>query len=354
MTELPTKVKTHTGNPFAGPGRVRSFGRFALAGLGFYLATPVAKIAQSLITRGDAAMLVYYTVYTGLLLLGFSLMGMVLDGQSEPFKAMGLIRRATAWREWGEGAALGWGLMVLAVLPMVVLGAMRTTFWTDPRAFYLLALNTGVLFLAALAEEVAFRGYPFQRLIEAVGPTAATILMALLFGVLHIWNTDASLISILVTMFAGVLLSVAYLRTHALWLPWGLHFAWNYVMGPVLGLPVSGILDFNTVVQTQTAGPHWLTGGAYGPEAALFTFAVLVAGIVVLVRMTREYAWEYTHAPIVAAGIAMDVAPPAAHVEMEAKAAAPVLVQIAGSTSQDASLHSKELLPELPKGPLGE
>ncbi len=348
MTELPDKAKTHVWNPLGGPGRLRAFARFAVAGVWFYVAGPLASILAGLITHGDCAQLLYHVFQLALFLVGFSLMWMVWDGQDEPgvspFKAMGLVKRATAWQEWGLGAALGWGMVVLAVLPMAVTGAMRTSFWTEPRAFWLFAINLGTLAAAALAEEVAFRGYPFQRLMESVGPTMATVVMSIFFGVVHIWNTDASLISVLVTMLAGVLFSVAYLRTRALWLPWGMHFAWNVSMGVMLGLPVSGITDFSTLIQTQTVGARWLTGGGYGPEAGLFTFVVLVIGMVVLVRVTRDYAWEYTHAPIVSAGIAMDVAPPAAHVEMESKAAAapPVLVQIAANTSQDASLHSKE------------
>ena len=328
----------------SGPGRMRSFVRFLLAATWFMVASKLAAIA-GVITRGDWADLLYRSFLLVLLLVGFSLMGMLLDGQDEPFKAMGFVKRATAWREWGIGAALGWGSVVLAVLPMAVVGAMRTTFWTEPRAFFLFTLNIFVLAVAALGETVAFQGYPFQRLIEAIGPTGATVATAVLFGAIHIYNSDASLISVLVTMFAGVLLSLAYLRTRALWLAWGFHLAWNLSMGAFFGLPVSGFTTFSTILQTETAGPQWLTGGAYGPEAGLFTFLVLVIGIIVLVRVTRDYAWEYTHAPIVSAGIAMDVAPPKAHVEMEAKAAAaPVLVQIATSTSQDASLHSKEVL----------
>jgi len=338
------------------PGRLRLLLRFVLAAAWFKLAGYLAAILSGLITHGDWEDLIYRSAYLLFLLGGFSLMGMLLDGQGEPFKSMGFVRRATAWREFGMGAALGWGLVVLAVLPMVLTGSLQTTFWISPRAFYLFGINLGVIAVASLLEEVAFRGYPFQRLIEAIGPTMATILMALFFGVEHIYNTDATLTSILVTMFAGVLLALAYLRTRALWLPWGLHLAWNLSMGGVFGLPVSGYTKFATVVQTDAYGAVWLTGGAYGPEAALMTFLVLIEGIVVLVRVTRDYAWEYTHVPIVAAGYAVEVAPPAAHVEMETKAAAAPapLVQIAASTSQSASLHSKELLPELPRGPLGE
>jgi len=357
LTEtLPVKSKNYAMNSADGPGRGRLLLRFLIAAGWWKVAGVIAAVVAGLMTHGDWTDFTYRTTLLVLLLVGYSLMGMVLDGQDEPFKAMGFVRRATAWREFGIGAALGWGLVVLAILPMAVMGAMRTTFWTEPRAFYLFGINLWTLAAAALLEEVVFRGYPFQRLIQAIGPTGATVVMAIYFGYVHIHNTDASVTSVLVTILAGVLLSVAYLRTRALWLPWGIHFAWNVSMGVVFGLPVSGYLDFGTIVQTQTVGRPTLTGGAYGPEAALATFVVLVIGMVVLVRVTRDYAWEYTHAPIVAAGYEVEVAPPAAHVEMESKAAAAPapLVQIAASTSQAASLHSKDLLPELPKGPLGE
>jgi hypothetical protein len=71
---------------------------------------------------------------------------------------------------------------------------------------------------------------------------------------------------------------------------------------------------------------------------------VLLIGIIVLVRVTRDYAWNYTYVPIVPAGYPMEAAPPAAHVAMEAMAqqtrpAAPLsLVQILPSTPQTRSV----------------
>jgi hypothetical protein len=162
--------------------------------------------------------------------------------------------------------------------------------------------------------------------------------MSLFFGLLHAFNPDATLISVLITMFAGVLLSVAWLRTHGLWLPWGLHFAWNASMAILFGLPVSGIIDFSSVVQTRAVGPTWLTGGDYGPEGAFFTLVVLAIGIVVLVLVTRDYAWNYTHKPIVAAGYPMDVPPPEAHTAMEQEAKPVSLVQILPTTPQSRSV----------------
>ncbi|MEO8735789.1 MAG: CPBP family intramembrane glutamic endopeptidase [Edaphobacter sp.] len=274
-----------------------------------------------------------------LLAIGFSFLQMLTRQSSSLREALGLPRRPTAGREWGIGAAIGWGLVVLAVLPMALGGTLHVEFWTAPRAFWLVLLNLAMLAVSALTEEVAFRGYPFRRLIQAIGPTGATVVMSLFFGLLHAFNPDATWISVLLTMFAGVLLSIAWLRTHGLWLGWGLHFAWNASMGVVFGLPVSGITDFSSIVQTHTVGPHWLTGGAYGPEGALLTLLVLGAGILVLVLVTEDYAWHYTHKPIVAAGYPMDAPPPAAHTAMEQAAAKPAsLVQILPSTPQERSV----------------
>ncbi len=99
-------------------------------------------------------------------------------------------------------------------------------------------------------------GYPFRRLIAAIGPVMATIAMSVLFGLLHALNPEATLVSVLVTMLAGVFLSLAWLRTHGLWLPWGLHFAWNASMGVLFGLPVSGITRFSSVVETRAIGRY--------------------------------------------------------------------------------------------------
>ncbi len=272
-----------------------------------------------------------------LLAVGFSMLQSIAGGRSSLREVVGLPRRVTAAREWALGAALGWGLVVLAVLPMALAGAFYVQLWSQPRAFGLLLLNFVTLAVAALAEEVAFRGYPYRRLIEATGPVKATIALSLLFGFLHALNPYATWTSVLATVLAGLLLSIGWLRTHGLWLPWGLHFAWNACTGVLFGLPVSGRNDFSSVVQTRTFGHLWLTGGDYGPEGAAFTLLVLILGIAVLVRVTRDYAWDYTRKPIVAAGYPTEVAPPAAHLAMEEQGNVPAaanLVQILPATPQ--------------------
>jgi uncharacterized protein len=144
-------------------------------------------------------------------------------------------------------------------------------------------------------------------LIEAMGPTMATIVSSLVFAGLHIFNPDANRASFLITVFSSWLLSVAYLRTRALWVCWGWHFAWNASMCLLFGLPVSGITEFSPVIQSNTVGPTWITGGDYGPEASMVTAVVLIIGIFIVYRATRSYAYLYAQPVIVPAGIPVDL-----------------------------------------------
>jgi hypothetical protein len=70
--------------------------------------------------------------------------------------------------------------------------------------------------------------------------------------------------------------------------------------------------------------------------------AVMLAGMVLVYRVTKDWAWAYTLPEIVPAGYEVVVAPPAAHVAMEKAAAPPPpLVQIMPVTSQTFSVRDE-------------
>jgi len=274
-----------------------------------------------------------------LLLVGFTTLSWIATRTGNLREDNALPKRATALREGQLGVALGWAMLLVAVLPMVLSGTLHPQFWFAPRAWGLTLLSLAALAAGALVLEIAFRGYLYIKLIAAIGPVLATLLLSLIYAVLSSFHPNATGLSFCITFLLGILFSLAYLRTHAVWLGWGLHFAWNAATAVLLGLPVAGLATYASFVTTDSSGSNWLTGGAYGPEGALFTVVVLAVGMAVLYRMTRDYAWEYTHAPIVPAAYAVVVAPPAAHTAMEEAAAAKPapLVQILGATPTSAS-----------------
>jgi hypothetical protein len=110
------------------------------------------------------------------------------------------------------------------------------------------------------------------------------------FGLLHATNPNASWISTLNLILAGLFLGLGFVLTGELAIPIGLHITWNFFQGNIFGFPVSGMKSGVSLISIQQGGPNLLTGGAFGPEAGLVgIFAILVGSILIMlyVRNTR-------------------------------------------------------------------
>jgi membrane protease YdiL (CAAX protease family) len=276
-----------------------------------------------------------------LVVIGYQGLAWSARWKGERASVLPLPRRSTSVLEWGTGVAIGWGLCLAAVLPSLLSGKLHAVLNRGVGLVPSVLAAIATLLIACLAEEAIFRGYPFRRLTMAVGPTFATIFMSLLFSLVLIRaNFPVSVgRAVLDSTLFGVILAMAYLRTHALWLGWGLHFGYRVVMAVLIGLPIVGRSDFGSILSSTTRGPVWLTGGDFGLDAALLTAFVMIAGMILLYRVSRDWAWAYTLPEIKPAGYEVTVAPPAAHVAMEksTQVAPPPLVQILPSTPQSFS-----------------
>ncbi len=227
--------------------------------------------------------LVFRALWT-LLLFGIFIWLLTVGDHVEEHRiaAQGL-PRAKGWlRQFLFGTLLGFVLTCLAVVPIHFLGHFRFKTLMSWQLVPNLGAVVLTLLCGALAEELMFRGYPFQHLEQAAGTIRAVLIFAIFYGLLHLFNPGAGAWGIANTIFLGILFTVAYLRTRALWLPWGIHFGWNATLGLLFGLPVSGFRFFNLWIYTQPYGPKWLTGGYYGVEgAATGSIAILIGLIVV-------------------------------------------------------------------------
>lgn len=205
--------------------------------------------------------------------------------------AMGLPLVPGAMRQLLTGVVLGFLMVGLAVIPMVIWGEMSLAVHRSSRTPVRILTILAILVFGSLAEELMFRGYPFQRLQKGIGSIGAIAVFSLLFGAVHFLNPGASVWGLVNTVLIGIVLAMAYLRTRALWLPWGVHFAWNATLGLVLGLPVSGLRIFNVAVRTTARGPLWLTGGSYGIEGSFS------GALVVLIGLGVVWKWPLTMLP---------------------------------------------------------
>ncbi len=317
----------------ASGGRVRAYIQFIAAVLYFFLAQALARHGAQGLAGGQWTPLVEQVMLAFLLVMGYAGMGFWLNRQENPIRKQGFPQRAGAAMEAGTGLAFGWSLAVICVLPMVVIGGIVIYLTMQPSAWGWLAADAAYFAVLALVEEVAFRGYGFQRFEHAVGGMGAAIGFAAYYAIVQSLVRGSDRASIAVSIALGLLLSTAYLRTRALWLSWGLNFGWKASRALLFGLAVSGSSNHSPVIQGDPMGPFWLTGGGYGLDSSWVAFAVLLVAIPVLFRVTRDLDYKYNAPVLVPGGVPVDL-DAAAKRQHEAamgpaEQAVPALVQIA-------------------------
>ncbi len=197
-----------------GPGR--SFLRFMLAVFYFFLARIFAHHGAIGLVSEDWTPLVEQAMLVFLLLLGYAGLGFILDRQLQPVSQQGLAPRAGFIQEAGIGVAIGWAIAVVCILPMLLFGSLALHFSPSWANFGWLGLDALFFALATLAHpQIAFRGYPVQCAIRAIGDRPAALMLSVLYGIFHALVPGASHASMAVSIALGLLLSMAYLRTRS-------------------------------------------------------------------------------------------------------------------------------------------
>jgi membrane protease YdiL (CAAX protease family) len=261
----------------------RFFLSLVLIFLAYSVADPLAKEVSGLVPGGGAWYGIFFfrNLLVLLALLGsFKVMTQLFE--HKPLGVVGLAFHPCWVKELCVGFGIG-GIMMVSVGGAEALLALAR-FARNPLPARAELADGSCLFLiliiAATNEELVFRGYPFQKLVESLGPVGAVAVSSAFFGLTHLGNAHHTWISTVNTMLVGIPLSIAYLRTRSLWMPVGMHFIWNYVQGFVFGLPLSGYTFSTSLLKAQVHGAAWLTGSDYGPEGGLLsTVAVVGAGI---------------------------------------------------------------------------
>ena len=192
------------------------------------------------------------------------------------------------FRGWAGNLLAGFGIAAgLIALVMVVSESVgdASVEWTAPGISpNRMALTLGMLIIAAAFEELLFRGYPLQILMKGMGFWPGMILMSCIFGLMHSNNQNASRLGVFNTIVAGMMLSLAYLKTRSLWLPYGIHLAWNVGTGMVVGFPLSGF-GVVSLWTTHISGRPEILGGAYGPEGGLVGTVIFLAGAIAVWKL---------------------------------------------------------------------
>jgi membrane protease YdiL (CAAX protease family) len=201
----------------------------------------------------------------------------------KPVKSLGL-QWTSFEADASVGFCLGAALLGAATLLLYATGNLE---WSEAhfiKGDFLLGLM--LMVLIALTEEMVFRGYILNNLLESMNKWAALGVSAGMFALAHGSNPGISSVAIANLLLAGMLLGINFIYTRNIWFAVLFHFSWNFIQGPILGYTVSG-LPLKGVLQPDLKGPWWLTGGEFGLEGSFIT-TCLFALVVLLFYMVYE------------------------------------------------------------------
>ncbi len=214
-----------------------------------------------------------------------------------PVEGLGLRLNRAWFTDFTFGALLGILLMGLIFVVQLGLGWIELTDTFEGGSVDFLPgilAGTFLFICVGIAEELWVRGYLIPNLAEGFrtprldarrAVVLALILTAVIFGLLHAPNPNATAVSTAEIVLAGLVLGLPLVWTGSLAIPIGLHFTWNAAQGLIFGFPVSGMGDFPSIVNVRETGPDAWTGGPFGPEAGLLGAFALLLGVVII------YGW---------------------------------------------------------------
>jgi membrane protease YdiL (CAAX protease family) len=232
-----------------------------------------------------------------------------LDRRS--FASLGLHRNGSG-RSFGSGALCGalamaflFG-MLLATGAARVVGPSKEAFESHVLMSLAMWLFYAVLFFCVgFMEELSFRGYALHNLRATLGWGTAVSVQAVVFALVHagnvaapgkatgntgsanpaksadFWNSVGSTVwdvrwAMLNITLIAIFFALSYRKTGSLWFPIGFHAAWNFCLGCVFSLPVSGIPVFRLLEVVPSDNTN-LTGGNFGAEGSMLLSLILAA-----------------------------------------------------------------------------
>lgn len=163
--------------------------------------------------------------------------------EKRPVKLLGLNFNKPFLKEHLIGVLIGFCLLMIgaSIYSFANLGEFSLNKSVNHQIpFYLLCILGAIV--SASYEEILFRGYIFQKIIEGTNYWIAQLIVAIIFGLSHLDTEGFTIGSVINAILAGFLLGHLYFKTRSLWMPIGLHWSWNFFMGPIFGLSTKPFL----------------------------------------------------------------------------------------------------------------
>jgi membrane protease YdiL (CAAX protease family) len=208
----------------------------------------------------------------------------------------GLPLTRSAWSQLAIGYLL-WGFLPLSLL-LLIMRSLHVFYFGNlilrGSSILIWGLLWGFTFLmVGFFEEYTFRGYALYTLADGIGFWPAAIILAAVFGRVHMGNSGETHIGIIDVCLFAIFAAVTLRLTGNLWLAVGAHAGWDWGESFFYGVNDSGTTAPGHLFNSHVQGPDWLSGGSVGPEGSVLSSAFLILMTIaffVIYRKRREGA----------------------------------------------------------------
>lgn len=187
-------------------------------------------------------------------------------------------------KEMFGGFAIGFSAISLSIFILYLLGYYHIiNIITDDYSLKLFM----TLVVAALIEDLFTRALVLRELENWLGTNIA-ILIIMIIETWHIFNPNTTLFSFFVSLCWGFTMSMLFVYTKRVWLPFFFHLGWNFAQ-PFYGSNLTGLDDMGKIIHSKFEGPILFTGGGIGIEDSIITVFILFSiGVFLYHRSNKE------------------------------------------------------------------
>ena len=187
------------------------------------------------------------------------------------------------------GVLIGLAMISSTFLINFLLGSISVSINPNSINWTFIILSLFGYIIQGFNEEILCRGFLMNAIASKKGPLVGILLNSFFFGALHLLNPNVTFLSFINISLVGIIFSLIFYKTNNLWIVGAMHSIWNFLLGPILGVEVSGLSTFSSVFKTiSIEGKALINGGSFGFEGGLVATIVLTISLIITLAIINK------------------------------------------------------------------